>query len=69
MTRAQHEVTKALTHVEGEWLKAYHWHQTRPDRWTHVKAPDTHIDYSLRDAVNMTRADLLRYGSSIRSVG
>lgn len=68
MTRAQHEATRALAHAEKEWLQSYGWYELC-GRYTHPKAPDTRPDYSLRDAVAMTRADLLRYGSAIRSVG
>jgi hypothetical protein len=69
MNRLQHQTTRALAEAEKEWLYSYGWKLTYSGHYIHPAAPDTRPDYSLRDAVAMTRADLLRYGSSIRSVG
>jgi hypothetical protein len=69
MTRLQHDATRHLHAAEVLWLAAYGWKDRIGGRYYHPKAPDTRPDYSLRDAVAMTRADLLRYGSAVRSVG
>lgn len=68
MTRPQQEATRALLHAEYEWLKAYGWERVLPgSRVKHRQAPDTQADYSVRDALAMTRADLLRYGVERRT--
>lgn len=62
MTRAQQEATRALTHAEYEWLKAYGWERVLPGgRVKHKFAPTTRPDYSVRDAIAMTRAEPLRF--------
>jgi hypothetical protein len=62
MTRPQHEATRELAAAELKWLLAYGWRRVLPgSRLAHKFAPDTRPDYSVRDAISMTRADPLRY--------
>ena len=62
MTRSQHEATRALLAAEYDWLEAYGWKRVLPgSRVKHPKAPDTKPDYSVSDAMILTRADPLRY--------
>jgi hypothetical protein len=44
-------------------LRAYHWTQDVCGNWTHAKAPTIRTSYTQRDALAMTRAETLRYGS------
>lgn len=66
MTRTQHEMTRERRRVEGEWLKAYGWKQQAPDqgnRWSHPNAPKLKPHYAQKDALALTDAEPLRYGS------
>lgn len=64
MTRAQHEATRELGRAQAHWLRAYGWSNdpTGELRWTHAKAPKAKPSYTTRDALEMTRAEPLRYG-------
>ena len=62
MTRDQHQATLRLVISETEWLKAYFWDYDRStNSWKHVVLPAMMV--TLRDAVALTRADLLKFGS------
>jgi hypothetical protein len=63
MTREQHQSLRELERVEAGVLRAYHWTQDVCGNWTHAKAPTIRTSYTQRDALAMTRAETLRYGS------
>ncbi len=67
MTRTQHEATRELEQAEANWLKAYGWRQLSsvpPCSWSHANAPQMKLTYSQRDALMLTRAEPLRFGSA-----
>ena len=64
MTREQHDALRKLAHVEAEVLQAYHWTRDICGNWQHPNAPPIRTTFTQRDALQMTRADALRYGST-----
>lgn len=62
MTGPQQAATRALFAAEIAFLEAYGWERVLPgSRMKHRAAPDTLADYSVADALTLTRADKLRY--------
>jgi len=63
VTRDQQEADRELARAELRWLHAYGWTpcDTRGDRLAHRHAPKLKPDYSRRDAMQLTRAEPLRY--------
>lgn len=62
MTHAQQEATRALLKAEYAFLESYGWSRVLPGgRVRHANAPDTRPDYSVRDAMVMTRGEPLRF--------
>jgi len=67
VTRTQHEATRELEQAEANWLKAYGWRQLSSagtGSWSHSNAPQMKLAYSQRDALMLTRAEPLRFGSA-----
>lgn len=62
MNRAQHEATREREAAEAKWLRAYGWTQIGR-LWTHPRAPNIRASYTQRDAIVMTEAEPLRYGT------
>ncbi len=69
MTREEQDTERALVRSEEDWLKARGWQQagaghgwllTR-SRWAHPANDSKLTDYTLRDAVSLTRAEPLRF--------
>ena len=62
MTREQHQAARELLEAELKWLFAYGW-QPSPfgQRVWHRAAPKGHVDYTVSDAMALTRAEPLRY--------
>jgi hypothetical protein len=66
VTRSQHEATRARRRAEADWLIVYGWKQESPstgNRWVHPNAPKSPGTYSQKDALTLTDADPLRFGS------
>ena len=67
MTSRQQDAERTLVDAECGWLLAYGWKfETSTGRWSHEHAPKARSDYERRDALQMTRAEKLRYGGPIR---
>ena len=68
MTRSQQEAQRELDRAQAKWLKAYGWEPriggelAAPMRWSHHFAPKAKESYTTRDALELTRAEPLRYG-------
>jgi hypothetical protein len=67
MTKSQQEAQRELDRAQAKWLIAYGWSAYRgydaygSFRWTHRSAPSQAYGYSTRDAMELTRAEPLRY--------
>jgi hypothetical protein len=65
VNRPQQEATRKLELAQQEWLAAYGWKRRTDGRWVHEAARK--VDgyahgYTMRDALELTRAEPLRYG-------
>ena len=65
MTQKQHQAQRELELAQLRWLDAYGWKvvDKSGQRVTHKQAPKSFPNYSVGDAMAMTRAEPLRYGA------
>ena len=66
MTQKQHTAQRELELAQLRWLDAYGWKVVghTGKRVAHVAAPKSFENFSVGDAMAMTRAEPLRYGAS-----
>lgn len=61
MTKSQQQAQRELERAQANWLMAYGWKVYNSYRWTHRSAPETIHGYTTQDAMQLTRAEPLRY--------
>jgi hypothetical protein len=62
VTREQHAALRELERAQATVLRSFGWSETA-GRWQHKAAPATTKPYTTRDAMELTRAEPLRFGS------
>jgi hypothetical protein len=62
MTREQQVATRELEQAQENWLRSFGWVRELGGRWVHPEEP---LAVSRFDALTLTRAQPLRFGSVV----
>lgn len=68
MTREEQDTERALVRAEQAWLLARGWTMVVGERYSHPRQPTAKESYTRRDAIQMTRADALRFNNVRQSL-